>query len=389
MAVLLVEHSNFSSTSNDSRFYTRQVVRYVDKSYIEYFAPTWGQDAYGQVPTSLMKDHLPGHLLLGIWSVHYLGLSPQHALHVVQMFFLLASIFLLTLFVKRMGDLNIIEEGEQNYFRILPLLLILLPHSFSYSVRANQEASILFFLSLSMFISLYTFNKWIKILILAIFSLVLFWIKGIFFIFVPLTYVICDFCLTVEEFSLRKIQQKIPEYCSLFFITLCLVFLSAYAYESFIQKNYHESFFSHYFNTQYIERAYSLGNDVSGGSVWGTKLKKLWISGIYYSRVSLIYSAPWSLLFIIALFFKKIRIKIKKIDAVILLLTFCYLSVLIYSGRNASRYAIPVYYWLSIFFSFQLLRMIKPQIGPRLLFMYLALLIWLGVVVVKIYVLKG
>ncbi|MBF0205462.1 MAG: hypothetical protein HQK53_01100 [Oligoflexia bacterium] len=369
-ASIVLSQTNHTSSSNDSRFYSELVEEYHDKNWKEIIAPKWG-DNYGERPDSLMRDQFPGQLLLGV-AVSKLGVPPKHALHVVQMFFQVATIFLLfqiaTFFIGK-TDALVLFYG-----------LLLIPTAFSYNIRGNHESGIAFFMVLSLLSGIklnQNSKRWIFIGIFCAVTLLL--IKGPFAIFSPVLFSLGYF------FRTSKQCPSSPTERSLYILTVVLsvffVILTALGYEFLYRLATNESMLEEFYRKQFMERAFELR------STYPFLIQKL-VNLYFYLDCCVTYALPWIIfvpfiLFIKKFKFKKIAFLNSKLSWLLILASFLLCFVCSIPNRLAARYVYPAYYlfaaWSILFayFNLDFLRRLHQNILAANALIPLVVILWL------------
>jgi len=325
LASVLVSFSNFESSSNDSKYYSTLVTRYYSQSWPEILTAKWGENYWGFAPDTYMRDQLPGQIVMGS-ALAKIGIPAKHSLHIIEMGFLLGA-FLLCLkiaqfFGNRSADLIVCG-------------MILLPLTFSYTIRANHEAGLFFFSVLALYSGLQlSHSKWWSLAVV-LSCLALMWIKGPFVVF--------GFLLFSWGFFLNH-KRKYFSWLFTFFISAILVSGSGFLYENLFRTWTSEPFFSVFWNIQIEQRAL---NQASHPFL----IQKI-LNFKYYFLKYLAYALPWTAIGLMALI-KGERKKI--IEFLKSPLSICFLGAgLIYIGafsmsdRIAGRYTFPGYYFFAV-----------------------------------------
>lgn len=330
---------NFRSESNDSNYYNELVVRYHNQDWKTVFTPKWGENIYGFDPSTYMRDQLPGQTLMGI-ALTKMGVPATHALYILEMAFQILSIFLFVQIAQYFW--------EQKKATILFYSLLLIPMAFSYNIRANHESGIMFCSLLALYSGLKMghSSKWIILAALASFGLL--WIKGPFFIF--------GFILmTIGYFYSQEKNKSSLTLLAAYFLSIVFILISAICFELVTRKLTGTSFFLEFWSIQIQQRAIGLTQKHH------FIIQKM-INFYYYFSHYLAYALPWSLLLIIFIiknlktsaFFKNCFTFIKSPLSQCMLsaaMSFCLLFSL--SDRVAGRYTFPGYYmftaWVVLF----------------------------------------
>lgn len=327
LAGLILVNSHFTSTSNDSKYYTELVVRYHDQSWSNIITPKWGENFWGFDPASYNLDLFPGHLMMGV-IVSKLGIPPEQSLHLLGMLFQVLSIFLLVEIAKQF----ISEEIAS----VLYYSILLTPMAFSYNLRANHELGIMFFSFLAILSGLKLTSSKIWIFTSIIASVMLLWIKGPFFIFgIMLTSLGYFFSTNRKKYYLR--------FLSTIFLSILFIVISAYLFDKLFFKLTGVHFILGFWKIQIESRQLPY---TSKYSFLTLKLYNFY----YYFWHYLVYALPWSLILFLNFFKNKMRLDkfIKSHFSLCFLLSaFCFLLVFSVNSRHAARYVFPAYYLFS------------------------------------------
>lgn len=326
LASVLVSFSNFQSSSNDSQYYSTLVKRYYTKSWPDILTAKWGENFWGFGPETYMRDQLPGQLALGV-TLAKAGVPAAHALHILEMFFLLGAILICA---------RIAASLESSFSDLLPAALILLPLTFSYTVRANHEAGLFFFSALSLYAGLQLSRSKSWILAEVVSCLALMWIKGPFVLF--------GFLLFTWGFLIsEKNRSSYFSWLLTVILSGALVVVSGLLYEKTFQAWTGEPFFSVFWNIQIEQRALNKATHP-----W--PLQKT-LNASYYLGNYLGYALPWTLIALLSLI-KVDRSRLKhfvtgKLSLLFLGGALIYLGVFSMSERTAGRYTFSGYYFFA------------------------------------------
>lgn len=318
--------TDYQSSSNDSKYYSELVVRYHDKDWREILSPKWGWNTWGFDKQSYMRDQLPGQVAMGV-ALAKIGVPAKHSLHIIEMGFLLGTFFLLVQIA------NIFVGSSEG--SVLLYALMLTPLSFSYNIRANHEAGILFFSTLALFSGLKLSTRTIFSLTAILSCLALMWIKGPFLIF--------GFILTSWGFLLSKGDKKYLRGALTLAIAATILIGSGLIYEKLFAQWTGEPFFSEFYRIQIQERAMGMAKHPF--------LVQKYLNFQYYFLKYLGYALPWTLFAALALFkTNKQRLKTFLLSPLSLGLAgaaAAYIGAFSMSERTAGRYAFPGYYFFS------------------------------------------
>lgn len=325
-ASVLLSFSHYQSSSNDSKYYSALVSRYYDKNWNAILTPKWGENYWGFDPQSYMRDQLPGQIVMGSLLAK-VGIPAQHALHILEMAFLLGAIFLIKKCVSIFAD--------QNDDEFILYALMMIPLSFSYNLRANHEAGIFFFSALALYSGL-RLHAHILFAVGAIIScLFLMWIKGPFVIF--------GFILFAWGAWLSREKSNLLKPITVLFAAGLMVLGCGLVYEKFFVASTSEEFFAVFWRIQIEERAMNIATH-------SFVIQKI-LNFKYYFLKYLAYSLPWSLTALVLVLTTN-RSSLKKfitspISVCLLGASLAYLGVFSMSERVAGRYAFPGYYFFS------------------------------------------
>lgn len=356
---ILLSTTNYVSKSNDSRFYSEQVVKYHTRPWSEIIAPKWGNN-YGFNPDSYMKDQFPGQMVMGVL-VSKLGVPAKHALHIIEMFFQVGSIILMFFIASRFIGFST--------SKVILWGLLLVTNAFSYNLRANHESGIMFFTFLACFAGINFRINCIKNGLLYVFAaMMLLFIKGPFIIFGGL-YFICGYYFSFKVY--KEERKQIIEFLFALFLSLLFFVVFIIGFEYLYRNITGESFMSDFIRLQFMERAIEVRDHYP-------YLIQRVINFLYYFVRTLIYSLPWTILFTISLILKlknKEEIQFIKSDLskLLLLLTFLFCFVFSLSNRIAGRYAFPAFYTMSTwmvlysFYNLKIFRRYEKSINDKTL----------------------
>ena len=330
LASIVVSLSHFKSESNDSKYYTELVVRYHNAPYKEVMAPKWGENFWSFDPNTYMRDQFQGQLFMGV-ALNKLGIPADQALHVLGMFFQVgAFLILMNLIIK-------IDQFHSALFVVSSLLLT--PLAFSYNLRANHELGIMFFSFLSLYAGFSFQRSWWWSLAFLISAIMIFLIKGPFFIFAFTSF----FCGYFYHFN--KSREFFVKYVFVNLLALIAVVVTLFIYEKIFVHVTGESFLSEFWRIQIEQRAMSITHD---HSFLVQKAINFW----YYFSHYLVYSLPLSLFLLINIIVQKryeeFFLVLKKRESLMLLMAsiaFCLFFSM--SDRVAGRYAFAGYFYFS------------------------------------------
>jgi hypothetical protein len=363
---VLVCLSRFESKSNDSKYYSTLVTRYHSQPWKEILTAKWGQNYWGFAPDTYMRDQLPGQIVMGS-ALAKSGVPSQHALHILEMGFLLGAFFLCW---KSASHLN---KNENDF--LLPAL-IFLPLTISYTVRANHEAGLFFFSALSLLAGIKT-SKSIWWPLLGVLScLALMWIKGPFVIF--------GFLLFSWGFFVSE-ERKYFWWFFTMFISAILIAASGWIYETVFRSWTGAPFFSVFWNIQIEQRALNKATHPFF-------IQKIFNFHYYFINY-LAYALPWTAVAIAALFkadkaplklFVRSRLSLCFLGASVI-----YIGVFSMSERTAGRYTFAGYYffaaWMILFCfaQFDVLKRFASKVRGMKAH-YLGVLLWTMAVLVHL-----
>lgn len=327
IASIFLSFTHFKSESNDSKYYSELVVRYQDADFSNLITPKWGTNYWSFDPNSYMRDQFPGQLLMGV-ALTRLGVGAEHALHILGMFFQIASFLILASIAQKMRN-----QSQGTAFLVLALLLS--PLAFSYNVRANHELGIMFFSFLALFagINLRQSKIWGLVAIVCSVSLLL--IKGPFFIF--------SFALfSIGYFYSKERNHHKFLFLSVLFLCLGAVVLTTLGFEALFSKISGESFLSEFWRIQIEQRA------MIDNKEHFFIIRKL-LNFYYYFSHYLAYSLPWSLILI---YYVAIKGKFREfvlfckspLSQLFFFAAIVYCLVFSMSNRVAGRYTFPGYF---------------------------------------------
>jgi len=325
LASVFVSLSQFESSSNDSKYYSALVTRYYSKSWPEIMTAKWGENFWSFAPDSYMRDQLPGQILMGT-ALAKTGVPAKHALQIIEMGFLLGA-FLLCL--------KTVKYFKQESPDLLLSGLILLPLTFSYTIRANHEAGLFFFSALSLYSGLKLTQSKLYSGTAVLSCLALMWIKGPFVIF--------GFALLTLGVFLNH-ERKYFSWLFTIFISALLVTASGFLFENVFRGWTSEPFFSVFWKIQIEQRAL---NQASHSFV----IQRI-LNFNYYFLKYMAYALPWTgLALIAALKGNKQNLKMflkSPLSVCFLGAGFIYLGVFSMSDRIAGRYTFPGYYFFAV-----------------------------------------
>lgn len=329
MATFILSNSHFKSESNDSKYYTSQVVRYQNETFENIMTAKWGENYWGFDPKSYDLDNFPGQLILGL-AVTKLGAPPEQALHILGMAFQIFSIFLLVNIAK--------EFIESEAASVLYYAVLLTPMAFAYNIRANHELGIMFFSLLSLYSGLKLPQVWWWGILIAISATMLLWIKGPFFIFAPILATIGF------VFKIRSKKQIIKLVFACFLVILAVT-ISAILFENFFVKITGQSFLLGFYKIQIT------GRQIPYTSSFSFITLKLY-NFYYYFWHYLVYALPWTLFLLIIILKNKMFSDFKlyfktPISLCFLIAAATFLFVFSVNSRHAARYVFPAYYLFS------------------------------------------
>ena len=329
IATIILSHSQFTSSSNDSKYYTQLVIRYENAPLQNILTSKWGENFWSNNPDSYNFDIFPGQTLLGVGMTKFGAPAPQ-ALHILGMIFQIGSIFLLVLIAREFIPY---EEANVLFYSIL-----LTPMAFSYNLRANHELGIMFFSFLALYAGLKIIQNiwWIFALVFSVFML--FWIKGPFVIFGLMLSSIGIF------FSNFNLKRKLLFSSVSILISSLLVFISAIYFEDFYKSITGLGFFNEFYRIQIESRQLAR-------TAWYSFITLKLYNFYYYFWHMLVYALPWFLLLVIALF-KTSKAKFlsflkSRLSLLLLFSLSTYLFVFTVNSRHAARYVFPIYYLFS------------------------------------------
>lgn len=318
--------SNYKSTSNDSNYYSTLVTRYYDKSWSEILSAKWGENYWSFDPQTYMRDQLPGQIAMGS-ALAKIGVPAKHSLHVIEMGFLLGSVFLI------FKCASLFVSCSEASFLLYALMLI--PLSFSYNIRANHESGILFFSALALYSGLRLSSNRFFSFTAILSCLALMWIKGPFFIF--------GFILSTWGLLLTNGEKKFGRGLLTLILSGAAIVGSAFLYEKLFHTWTGEPFFAVFWRIQIQERAMGMAKH--------SFFIQKYLNFQYYFLKYLAYSLPWSLVaLVLAIKTQKQRLKsfiFSPLSLCFLGAALAYLGVFSMSERIAGRYAFPGYYFFS------------------------------------------
>lgn len=269
VAAVLVAASGYRSRDPDSALYAKLSAHLAEEPFNRWLAPEWKGEWQGQ---GLFREHPIGILVLPAAGIR-LGLPPEQAAYIVNMVYQVGIILMIPIVAA------LVASGLEA--RTLAWALQLLPVSFAYRIRANQEHPVL----LAFLVLLYATHRarerptWIALMIAAFSSIVL--IKGLFAMFALVAAALWLMCIPAPAQGRDRWG----------WIGLALTFASAVllvvGYEAAYVHTTGESFLEFY-RTQRLGVSISL---TGSGLVWHA-LKNI---TFYVLRIAW-FAAPWSLL---------------------------------------------------------------------------------------------
>ena len=329
IATVVLANSHFQSASNDSKYYSAQVVSYQHAKWAQILTQKWGENYWGFNPLDYNFDNFPGQLSMGILVTH-LGAPANQALHILGMAFQILSIFLL---VHIAAEFMPYKDASILFYSIL-----FTPLAFSYNIRANHELGIMFFSLLSLFagLRLQDAKWWGRASMIS--AMMLLWIKGPFFIF--------SLILTSIGFIFSNSPQKnIKSLIVVLLLSSLCVMGTAFIFETYFLKITGQSFLENFWKIQIESR--SLPHN-SSFAFLTLKIHNFY----YYFYHFLVYALPWTLILIIFLKknknFDKLKTVLKsRLSWCLLLSAFSFLCIFTMNSRYAARYVFPAYYLFS------------------------------------------
>ena len=332
LAIFVLSSSQYKSLSNDSKYYSDLVVRYQNENWQNIISPKWGENYWSFAPNSYMRDQLPGQLILGV-AVSKLGIPAAQALHTIEMAFQILSIFLLVQIALQFVSY---DKASVLYYGLL-----LTPLAFSYNIRANHELGIMFFCFLALYSGLKLSSSHLWSLGSALSCIMLLMIKGPFFVF-GLIFTVLGYFFTEKKSSVINLFFAIG-------LSIILIALTMYAYESLFFKYTGQSFFLEFYKIQIQQRAMVSSHEHSF-------LVQKCLNFFYYFWHYLVYSLLWSFLLLLIILknidHKEFMAKCfdfskSRLSFCFLLSAFVFCFMFMMSDRIASRYVFPGYYLFS------------------------------------------
>ena len=347
VASAFLSTTDFRSSSNDSKFYSRLVGQLADKPVGQWVAPKWGENFYGQPPDKYIHDHLSGNLIPGVLLAKA-GVPSQHALNIVQMLF---NIFSLILLVK-IASFFVEKKVAVHLLWILQLI----PIAFTYKIRANHEQGMILWMLVAIYgaLLLVKTGRGLWLWALGVAGALL--VKGAPVILLPVMGVLVAF------FAAEKIEGRPKKALWLASTAVFTIFIVGFVYEFFYRQATGTEFWGEYWRVQIEERSLKATSDKP---LLLQKLSNFW----YYLNRSIFYTAPWSL---VALFifskrkhwqrlpslrevFRLETSQKQKLYVVLFLLAILQIFAFSVSDRRGSRYIFPVFYLFGSGFSIYIL----------------------------------
>jgi 4-amino-4-deoxy-L-arabinose transferase-like glycosyltransferase len=345
LASIVVSLSHFKSESNDSKYYTELVVRYHNSELRELVAPKWGKNYWSFDPNTYMRDQFQGQLFMGV-ALTKLGIPADQALHVLGMFFQVGAFLILMKLIIKM------DQFHSALFVVSSLLLT--PLAFSYNLRANHELGIMFFSFLSLYAGFSFLRSWWWCLAFLISAIMIFLIKGPFFIFAFTSFFFGYF------YHFKKSREFFIKYVFVNLVALIAVVITVFIYEKIFVQVTGESFLREFWRIQIEERA-------MGENHQHIFIIQKFINFWYYFSHYLVYSLPVSLILLVYLIVQKKYLdffnEAKKRSSLMLLfasMVFCLFFSM--SDRVAGRYAFAGYFLFSAWIALILIR-ISPKLS--------------------------
>ena len=323
---IVLSKVDYRARENDSRLYTKFLQQISQRPFSKIVEVHWVKSHYMDRTSPYVRDHLIGQFIVP-YAMVKLGIDASNALYLFNTIIQIGWLYLLFYLVR-------LFTGSSH--EDLLLWGMLLPPAWVYALRANHEQPLLFCTLLAIVAGVKLGDNWRWIGLVIVSVLWAFLIKGFGFMMVPIafgtTFIINHFKMTTEFWSKLII--------SIVLVTLSLG-LCAYGYEQWFYSLTGESFFEAYWRIQIVGRSLD-GN--TGFNVLG----KLYNSYYYFSRI-LAYSAPWSLMFLGIVFWKRAEFALWWTSNSKLVLSFSIyiiINILIFSliDRKASRYLFPAYF---------------------------------------------
>jgi len=343
--VIFYSYFPFYSNSNDSKYYAEQVVRAKNAPLKETFFPKWGTNYWSFSEKDYIKDHFPGHLILGRF---FSELIPSQGAQAAQML-LQMLFFLLSLVVScHLFKMNI------------TISFVFIPITFIYTARANHEYGLLFFTILSLW-AVFSFlkstqHKGLFLCLACVSTMLAFMIKGASALLLPFGHFL--FLCFFKEYKKAFLVS--------FFTTISLFSMGA-IFEQLFHHYTGESFLNFYISSQILQRSLEANGDIS---FFSRKLQNL----TYYFTRLFLYSLPWSLFLLLNFWKKEERLKIKekltieqfRLSNFFISYAFSWALIFSYSDRFASRYIFPCFYFLALGSFVQLWPFLQRFLSPIL-----------------------